>query len=186
MTITDTPVNNGVNSDALIAARDQLRGAPEAAQFTWRVTSDWKGGTHSVQTIEEFDGLGATQHHKKAFTIENDHPEVFAAEDHAQTPVETVLAGLAACLTGVIVSVAQYRQIQLRSVTATVEGHHNILGILGGDPDVRNGFNDVTVHFDIDADASPDEIQSLVAQGQKRSAVFDALVNPTPVSVTVN
>jgi len=186
MSTTTTPVDNGVNSEALVAARDALREAPEAAQFTWKVSSEWKKGTHSVQTIEEFDGLGGSHKHKKAFTIEGDHPAEFAAEDHAQTPVETVLAGLAGCLTGVIASVAQHRGIQLHSVKATVLGHHNILGILGGDPEVRNGYDDITVHFDIDADATAEEIEALVAQGQKRSAVFDALTNPTPVRVTVN
>ena len=55
----------------------------------------------------------------------------------------------------------------------------NILGILGGDPEVRNGFNDIRVHFDIDADASPEDIEALVAQSQKRSAVFDVITNPT-------
>ena len=62
----------------------------------------------------------------------------------------------------------------------------DILGILGGDPEVRNGFNGIRVHYDIDADASPEEIEALVAQSQKRSAVFDALTNPTNVTVTVN
>ena len=80
---------------------------------------------------------------------------------------------------------AQHRGIQLRSVTATVEGKHNILGILGGDPEVRNGFNDVEVKFQIDADATPEEIAALLAQSQKRSAVFNALTNPTPVKVSV-
>ncbi len=61
----------------------------------------------------------------------------------------------------------------------------DILGILGGDPEVRNGFNDITVHFDIDADASPDDIEALVAQSQKRSAVFDVVTNPTNVTVEV-
>ena len=62
----------------------------------------------------------------------------------------------------------------------------NILGILGGDPEVRNGFNDIRVHFDIDADASAEDIEALVAQSQKRSAVFDVVTNPSNVSVTVN
>ncbi len=62
----------------------------------------------------------------------------------------------------------------------------NILGILGGDPEVRNGFNDIRVHFDIDADASPEDIEALVAQSQKRSAVFDVVTNPSNVSVSVN
>ena len=39
--------------------------------------------------------------------------------------------------------------------------------------------------FAIDADASKEEIEALVAQSQKRSAVFDALTNPTEVSVEV-
>jgi uncharacterized OsmC-like protein len=178
-------VDNGVNSAALIGARDALREAPAAAEFTWKVTSEWVGGTYSRQTIEHFDGLGAEQTHKQTFVLEGDHPEVFASEDRAPTPVETVLAALAGCLTAGVAAVAQHRGIQLRSVKATVEGQHNILGILGGDPEVRNGFNDVKVHFDVDADATPEEIAALVAQSQKRSAVFDALTNPTPVKVTV-
>jgi len=178
-------VDNGVNSAALIGARDALRETPAAAEFTWRVTSEWVGGTYSRQTIEHFDGLGAQHAHKQTFMLEGDHPEVFASEDRAPAPVETVLAALAGCLTAGVAAVAQHRGIQLRSVKATVEGQHNILGILGGDPEVRNGFNDVNVHFDIDADATPEEIAALVAQSQKRSAVFDALTNPTPVRVSV-
>jgi uncharacterized OsmC-like protein len=54
------------------------------------------------------------------------------------------------------------------------------------DSDVRNGFDGIKVHFRIDADATPDEIRALVAQSQKRSAVFDALTNPTNVTVEVN
>jgi uncharacterized OsmC-like protein len=73
----------------------------------------------------------------------------------------------------------------LRSVESTVEGSHDIRGMLGVDSDVRNGFNDIRVTFKIDADASRPEIEALVAQSQKRSAVFDALTNPTEVSVEV-
>lgn len=60
----------------------------------------------------------------------------------------------------------------------------NILGILGADPDIRNGFSGVTVRFDVDADASPEELEALVAQSHKRSAVFDVMTNPTRVVVT--
>ena len=50
---------------------------------------------------------------------------------------------------------------------------------------VRNGFNDIKVTFSIDADAPRADIEALVAQSQKRSAVFDALTNPTNVTVEV-
>ncbi len=185
MTMTDTPVDNGVNSVALLAARDALSAAPEAAEFTWRATCEWVRGTHSKSTVSGFAGLGQEQQHKQTFTFEADHPECFASEDRGATPVEIALAALASCLTAGVAAVAQNRQIQLRTVTAHLEGKMSVLGILGADPDVRNGFNDVTVRFEIDADASPDDIRAIVAQSQKRSAVFDIFTNPTNVTVAV-
>ena len=186
MTTTDNATaDNGVNVQALLDARDALKGAPEAAQFTWRATSAWQGGVQTKISIQNFFGLGEEQTHKTETQFDADHPEVFAATDNGITPIEFLLVGLTSCLTGGVASVAQNRGIQLRSVEATVEGHHDIRGILGADSDVRNGFNDIKVTFTIDADASKEEIEALVAQSQKRSAVFDALTNPTDVAVEV-
>jgi uncharacterized OsmC-like protein len=181
-----TTIDNGVNVQALLDAREVLIGAPDAAQFTWRATSKWEKGVHSTTTIKNFFGLGEEQTHKSETVFDADHPAVFAAEDNGITPIEYLLVGLASCLTAGVASVAQHRGIQLRSVESTVEGNHDIRGILGADSDVRNGFNDVKVTFAIDADASRQEIEALVAQSQKRSAVFDALTNPTEVTVEVS
>ncbi|WP_062430930.1 OsmC family protein [Herbidospora daliensis] len=178
-------MSNGVNVQALLDAREALKGAPEAAQFTWRASSKWQHGVHSTTKIQKFFGLGQEQSHKSEAVFEADHPEIFAAEDNGVTPIEYLLVGLAACLTAGVASVAQNRGIKLNSVESVVEGDHDIRGILGADSDVRNGFNDVKVTFTIDADASPAEIEALVAQSQKRSAVFDALTNPTNVTVEV-
>jgi uncharacterized OsmC-like protein len=186
MTTTDTPVNNGVNVQALLDARTALVDAPDGAQFTWRASTEWVGGTHSKSEVKGFFGLGGEQTHRTSFSFDADHPEVFASEDNGATPVEFVLVGLASCLTAGVAGVAQNRGIQLRSVKATIEGDMDILGILGGDPEVRNGFNGIKVHYEIDADGSPEEIEALVAQSQKRSAVFDIVTNPTNVTVEVN
>jgi uncharacterized OsmC-like protein len=175
-----------VNVQALLDARTALSDAPEAAQFTWRASNEWVGGTHSRSTVEGFFGLGGEQAHKSTFTFLADHPEVFASEDQGATPVEIVLVGLASCLTAGVAAVAQNRQIQLNSVKATLEGDMDILGILGADPDVRNGFHGIRVRYEIDADASQEQIEALVAQSQKRSAVYDIVTNPTNVTVTVN
>jgi uncharacterized OsmC-like protein len=96
-----------------------------------------------------------------------------------------VLVGLASCLTAGVAAVAQNRQIQLNRVSATLEGAMDVQGILGIDSDVRNGFSDIKVTYDIDADATPDEIRAIVEQSQKRSAVYDIVTNPTNVSVEV-
>ena len=180
-----TTIDNGVNVQALLDAREVLRGAPEAAQFTWRASSTWRNGVHSTTTVQKFFGLGQEQTHKAEAVFSADHPEVFAAEDNGITPIEYLLVGLAGCLTAGVASVAQNRGIQLRAVSSTVEGKHDIRGILGVDSDIRNGFNDIKVSFAIDADASKEDIEALVAQSQKRSAVYDALTNPTNVTVEV-
>ena len=186
MSTTESAADNGVNTQALLDARTALVDAPQAAEFTWRATNQWLRGTHSETTIQQYSGLGTDHDHKSVFSYTADHPEVFASEDLAPTPVEFLLVGLSSCLTAGVAAVAQNRGIQLNSVKATIEGDMNILGILGGDPEVRNGYNSVRVNFEIDADADADEIAALVAQSQKRSAVFDALTNPTNVSVTVS
>ena len=180
-----TTVANGVNVQALLEAREALKEAPEAAQFAWRAAAKWEGGVHSSIKVQSYFGLGQEHNHKEESVFDADHPEVFAAEDNGITPIEYLIVGLASCLTAGVASVAQNRGIQLRSVEATVEGNHDIRGILGADSDVRMGYNDIKVTFHIDADASRQEIEALVAQSQKRSAVFDALTNPTDVTVEV-
>jgi uncharacterized OsmC-like protein len=184
MTMNETAtVDNGVNIDAIRDARQALTDAPEAALFQWRATCEWVRGTHSRSTIVDFSGLGQDHVHREAYTLEADHPEVFASEDNGPTPAEIALAALASCLTAGVATVASNRGIQLRSVKATVEGDMDLQGILGIDEDVRNGFDAIRVTYDIDADASDEDIAALVAQSQKRSAVFDLITNPTTVQV---
>jgi uncharacterized OsmC-like protein len=180
-----TTVNNGVNVQALLDAREALKGAPEAAKFTWRASCKWQNGTHSKATVDTFFGLGQEQKHKTESSFDADHPEVFASEDHGITPIEYVLVGLASCLTAGVAAVAQNRGIQLRSVESKLEGTMDIRGILGIDSDVRNGYDDIKVTFKIDADASKKDIEALVAQSQKRSAVYDIITNPVNVTVEV-
>ena len=182
---TDSTVDNGVDVEALLGAREALTAAPPAAQFTFSASNEWVRGTHSRTTVNDFFGLGATQSHRQAYSVDTDHPEVFAAADNGPTPPEMMLIGLAGCLTAGVASVAQNRGIQLRSVRATVEGNIDLAGILGIDPDVRNGYSGITVRYEIDADASREEIQAVVAQSQKRSAVYDVITNPTSVVVEI-
>jgi len=185
MNTPQADTSNGVNIQALLDAREALTEAPAAAQFKWRATSEWVSGTHTRSTVEEFFGLGEGQRHRTRFTYDTDHPEIFASEDHGSTPVEFVLVGLSGCIGAGIATVAANREIKLHSVKTTVEADMDIQGILGIDTEVRNGFNGIRVSYEIDADASEDDIRAIVAQSQKRSAVFDIVTNPTDVNVSV-
>ena len=185
MTTATIPVDNGVDVEFLRSAREALTAEPEGAEFQWRVTNTWVNGTHSTTTSIDYFGLGEEQAHRQQFSFDADHPETFSSEDNGVTPTEFVLVALASCLTAGIASVAQHREIQLRSVIAEVEGDIDVRGVLGADADVRNGFSAIRVTYSIDADATPAEIEALVAQSQKRSAVYDIVTNPTNVKVKV-
>ncbi len=188
MTVTDdTPraADNGVDVEHLLGAKQHMSDAPELAEFRFRAEAEWAGGVHTRTTLEKFVGAGGEQSHHQEFVLDTDHPELFAATDRGITGPEMMLVALAGCLTGTMASVAQNRGIQLHSVRATVEGDLDLSGILGIDPDVRNGYGSIRVTYDVDADATQAEVEALVAQAQKRSSVYDNLTNPTSVVVSV-
>ena len=186
MTSTATPVNNGVNVEALLGAREALTEAPEAAKFQWRATCDWQNGTHSNSTVEGFFGLGEEQSHR---TRDTPSTSITRRSSRPRTTGphrwNTCSWGWPAASPRVSRRSPRAAKIQLNSVSATIEGAMNVRGILGIDSDVRNGFSGIKVSYRIDADATPDEIKALVAQSQKRSAVYDIITNPTDVTVEV-
>ena len=186
MTMTDSRVDNGVNVEALIGAREALTAAPEAAQFRWRATCKWMNGTHSRSTVDQFYGLGGDQKHRTEFSFEADHPEIFASEDHGATPVEYVLVGLGGCLTAGDRrgrSAPQHPAALRLGDARGYDGHPGHPRHRQRRPQrLRRHQGDLP----IDADATPEEIRALVAQSQKRSAVYDIVTNPTNVSVEVN
>ncbi len=189
MTTTETPetqaLPNGVNVEALLGAREAFSGDTTLTRFTWRARNEWVNGTHSRTTIEDFYGVGGEQSHDRPQVHHADHPALFAAEDADSTPVEFVLHALAACLTGGVASVAANRGVTLHSVTSVLEGDMDLQGILGMDREVRNGYSAVRVRFEIDADATDEEVASIVRQSQKRSAVYDILTGNVPVEIDV-
>ena len=118
--------------------------------------------------------------------MESDHPAVLVGTDHAPTPVEYLLHAIAACLTSGIANIAAARGVELHSVCSTVEGDIDLLGILGLSGDtVRNGYEAISVSFEIEGDADDETLRGLVEQSRRRSAVYDALTNPTPVVINV-
>jgi uncharacterized OsmC-like protein len=177
---------NGVDTPTLFATLDAVKGQPGLAKFQFRARNRWQSGTLSESTIDRFSGAGGEQQHKTSFKTTADHPAVLVGEDRAPLPVEYLLHALASCITGGIANIAAARGITLREVESTIEGDMDLRGILGLAKDVRNGYEGIRVTFSIKGDASPEELQEIVAQSRARSAVFDVLTNGVPVSLSVN
>jgi uncharacterized OsmC-like protein len=184
MTISDTPMRNGVDTATLFATLDAVKASPEIAKFQFRATNRWISGTHNQSTIHGFYGAGQELEHKQPSTFDADHPEVLVGRDHAPTPVEFLLHALAACLTSGIANIAAARGVNLASVSSTVEGDIDLLGILGLSDEVRNGYQQIRVSFHLEGDDA-DELRGLVERSRLRSAVYDVLTHGVPVSIDV-
>ena len=185
-TTTESPRRNGVDVPTLFATLDAVKGQPEIAKFQFRARNTWQGGNHSRTEISGFHGALQEMEHKQVPVVEADHPEVLVGEDHAASPVEYLLHAIAACLTAGIGNIAAARGVDLTSVSSTVEGDIDLLGILGlSDGSVRNGYQEIRVTFQIEGDADDETLRQIVEQSRRRSAVYDVLTNPTPVHVDV-
>jgi len=182
-----TPVPlNGVDTPALMSTIGAVGAQPELAKFKFRNTNEWISGTHSRSTMDGFHGAGGEHAHKVSYTADGDHPAVLCGADNAPTPVEWVLHALATCLTAGIGNIAAARGVKLTRVKSTIEGDIDLRGILGISDQVRNGYRDLNVRFEIEGDAPPETLAAIVEQSRARSAVFDVLTRGVPVSVNVD
>jgi uncharacterized OsmC-like protein len=185
-TTTENPRRNGVDVATLFATLDAVKGQPDIAKFQFRARNTWQSGTHSRTEISGFHGALQEMEHQQVTVVDADHPAVLVGSDQAPTPVEYLLHAIAACLTAGIGNIAAARGVDLTHVSSTVEGDIDLLGIFGlSGGSVRNGYEQMRVVFHIEGDADEATLREIVEQSRRRSAVYDALTNPTPVSVEV-
>ena len=185
-TATETPRRNGVDVATLFATLDAVKSQKEIAKFEFRATNTWVSGTHNRSQLSGFYGAMQEMQHKQVTTLDADHPAVLVGQDNGPTPIEFLLHAIAACLTSGLANIAAARSVDLHKVTSTVEGDIDLLGLLGlSDGTVRNGYQEIRVTFHIEGDADDETLRGLVEQSRRRSAVYDALVNPTSVIIDV-
>jgi uncharacterized OsmC-like protein len=177
---------NGVDTPRLINTINFVAGQPELAEFQFRAANEWIEGTHSRSSMLGFYGAGGEQKHVKAYFADGDHPNVLCGADRGPTPVEWLLHALATCLTAGIGNIAAARGVKLTKVRSFVEGDIDLRGILGLSDEVRNGYRNISIRFEIEGDAPQEKMQQILDQARARSAVFDVLTNGVPVSVAMN
>lgn len=186
--MTDTmqrPARNGVDTPALFATLDVVRGRRDLARFQFRAQNRWVSGTHSQSTNQGFYGAGAEHEHQTKHVFDADHPAVLVGRDNGPTPIEYLLYALASCITAGMANIAAARGVTLTRVESTVVGDIDLQGILGMSEAVRNGYERIAIHFTVAGDAPAETLKAIVEQSRARSAVFDVLTNGVPVHVDV-
>ena len=180
--ITTANIKNGVNVDQLVETIGAVQGNPELAKFEFRTKNNWIEGGHCVSSMKSFYGVGQEDtSRQETFTMECDHPNVLLGEDKAATPAEVVLHALGSCLTGAMVYHAAANGIEIEGAESSLKGGCDLHGFLGLDPEVRKGFDGITVKLKVKSDASEEQLKNLAMF----SPVFDIISNPTPISIEI-
>ncbi len=186
MTTPQTAIVNGVDTAKLNATIAAVQADPSIANFQFRVYNQWVGGGENRSRIDDFTGANQELRHKHPFFLVNDEPEVLLSEDRGANPVEYLLHALAGCLTTSLVYHAAARGIVVKGIATRFEGDADLRGFLGLSRDVRRGFSEIRVRFDIDADCDDGKKRELIATAETYSPVFDMLTNGVPIACTLD
>jgi uncharacterized OsmC-like protein len=187
MTAITDHTRNGVDTAQMYGTLDAIKADPSLARFQFRVSNEWKGGSHNRSTIRSFYGAGGEDASRSSsFTIDAGEPAVLLGHDEGPNPAEALLHALAGCLTTSLVYVAAARKVPLTRVESRLEGDMDVRGALGISDEVRNGFSGIRVTFSIEGDAPEEKLREVLSRAMARSAVFDMVSNGVPVSVELS
>ena len=95
---------------------------------------------------------------------------------------DMLLQALAACAGVTLRSVATNRDIDVRG-SVRAEGDLDFRGTLGIDRDAPVGFRAIRLTFELESDASDDDLQALLTATERYCVVFQTLANPPELSL---
>lgn len=172
---------NGVNVTKLGQTIEAVKQQPEIGAFKFRARNQWDTGGHNVATVDSFYGTKQELMHKQPFVMHADEPAVLLGNDDGANPVEFVLAGLSGCMTTTLAYHAAGRGLKIESIQSKFEGDIDLQGLLGTNPSVRCGYQEIRVKFKVKGDADEATIQELL----RKSPVYDTLANPVKIVIEV-
>ena len=96
---------------------------------------------------------------------------------------DMLLEALAACAGVTLRAVATALEIDLHDATVSAEGTLDFRGTLSVDKNAPVGFRDIRLSFDVDADASQEQLATLIKLTERYCVVFQSLANTPELSV---
>jgi len=96
---------------------------------------------------------------------------------------DMLLQALVACAGVTLRSVATARGIEVRGGTVRAEGDLDFRGTLGVDREAPVGFAAIRLQFDLETDAAPDDVASLIDTTERYCVVLQTLRSAPPVTV---
>lgn len=97
---------------------------------------------------------------------------------------DMLLEALTACAGVTLNAVATAMNIPLRDATIRAEGDLDFRGTLAVDKDVPVGFQDIRLAFELDSDATSEQLASLLKLTKRYCVVYQSLLHPPQITVS--
>jgi uncharacterized OsmC-like protein len=97
---------------------------------------------------------------------------------------DMLLEALAACAGVTLRAVATALAIPIRGGTVAAEGDLDFRGTLGVSKEAPVGFQDIRLHFDLDTDATADQLATLLKLTERYCVVYQTLRNPSRLTIS--
>ena len=172
---------NGIDIDKGSETVKAIKKSPELANFKFRSENEWLSGFHNRTVIKPFYGAGKEYAGGDRYSMEADAPLGLLGTDQAADPVEYVLHALTACMTSTLVFHSAFKGTSISKISSTMEGDIDFHGFLAL-KDVKKGFSEIRVTFDVETEASEDILRELLSF----SPVYEMISASVPVKVTFN
>jgi uncharacterized OsmC-like protein len=152
--------------------KDKYRTAPDAAVITL-----------SAQGTLGDESLSCKVETGKALVEAGLHP-ASGGDGSLACSGDMLLEALVACAGVTLKAVATAIGVSIRSGTVKAEGELDFRGTLGVDKSAAVGFKDIRLAFDLDTDASAEQLATLQKLTERYCVIYQTLRNPPPVAVT--
>jgi uncharacterized OsmC-like protein len=182
--MTDQTMLNGIDVNALRSVIGSVKENASLGKSEFRATNEWISGTHCRAHVKGFYSLGEEDTTRKdIFSYDMDEPPALTGHNMGSNPTEMALVALSGCLTTTLIVYAAAKGYKLDSVHSHLSGDLDLHGFFGLDEQMRRGYDNVNVTFDIQGDLTDQQKQELIELAQRYSPVFDIVSNPVPVHV---
>jgi uncharacterized OsmC-like protein len=151
--------------------KEQYRGMPESARITLR--AEGKVGEGVTCKIETGKGL----------VTAGLHPAT-GGTGLAACSGDMLLEALVACAGVTLSAVATALGIELRDATLVAEGDLDFRGTLGVTKDAAVGFGNIRLQFNLDTDASAEQLDSLLKLTERYCVVYQTLARPPQLTIS--
>ncbi|NOY45529.1 MAG: OsmC family protein [Deltaproteobacteria bacterium] len=173
---------NGVDVERLVQTIHAVEERPDLALFTFRARTEWIEGAHARTRIQGFSGAGM-EDSSRLVPFEGDEPPVLLGDNAGPNAVEAVLHALGSCLVVGFVYNAAAREVRVTRLSLSLEGDLDLHGFLGLSDQIPPGYGSIRVAYDLDCDATPEQIEALWEHVKRTSPVLDILQRPVTVTV---